>query len=144
VIAVVPYAARADARDAGVAEPDAEAPPLDAPPDARARRPASDAGARPPIDAPSPPGAARADAAVAVAVTGTGKLVVRHHPDSPSYLEVRIDGVTFGRTPIVVAKPINAGPHVLTLVRPNTSEVVYRKDIVVVDGETLSIQQPTP
>ncbi|MEO8704555.1 MAG: serine/threonine-protein kinase [Kofleriaceae bacterium] len=124
------------------AAPDAIAISIDAalepPIDARARHVSIDAPARVVVDAAVP----RPDAPVAVA--GTGKLTVRHHPDSPSFLEVRIDGVTIGHTPIYVAKPIGAGPHVLTLVKPGTGEVVFRKDIVIVDGETLAIQQPTP
>jgi hypothetical protein len=142
-IALAPDAGLALADAAVVAELDA-APPviIDAPPsppiDARVRTILADA--RPPVDAAARP----IDAATPVVAAGTGKLTVRHHPDSPSFLEVRIDGVTFGRTPIYVAKPLAAGAHVLTLVKPGTGEVVYRKDIVIVDGQTLAVQQPEP
>ena len=109
---------------------------------ADARRVVVDAANRPPrpSDAAS---VVTVDAAIALAV-GTGKLIVRHHPASRSYLDVQIDGATFGRTPIINARPIPAGKHVLTLVTPDTNEVVYRRSIVVVDGETLAIDQPTP
>ena len=133
--------------------------PPDAPPDA----PVADAGIvdaqtrRGPADAArtvsppdatrtvSPPDAgilaARPDAAIAL---GTGKLIVKHHEHSPSYLEVYVDGTRFGKTPIVVARPIAAGPHLLTLIKPDTGEVVYRKSIAITDGETLTVLQPDP
>ncbi len=124
--------------------------------------------AAPPSDAPDPPDAAvrdaghsvardaqkspPRDAAVIVAQSsdaaeapkGSGMLIVKHYFKSPSYLEVYVDGRRFGKTPLVRAKPIDAGTHVVTLLTPNSDEVVYKTTIHVADGEVVTVQQPAP
>jgi eukaryotic-like serine/threonine-protein kinase len=89
------------------------------------------------IDAPAPPDAPVVD-------TGTGGLIVKHHPSSPSYLDVFVDGKPFGKTPIVKPRKLSAGPHVVTLARPENGEVVHRATITIVDGQTTSVVQPAP
>jgi len=88
-------------------------------------------------DAPAPP-------PVDAGAVTFGKLIVKHHPSSPSYLEVFVDGKPFGKTPIVVARKIATGHHVVTLARPDTGVVVYRAEVTIVEGKTQSVIQPAP
>jgi hypothetical protein len=57
---------------------------------------------------------------------GTGYLTVAAEP----YAEVRIDGLQIGTTPIF-RRPIPAGDHEITLVRPDTGEVRLKKQITI-------------
>jgi serine/threonine-protein kinase len=133
---LIVQAADAAAPDAEPDEPDASVP-ADA-----AKAVVRDAGRRVPPPPDAPVAAAPSDAAVAE--TGTGKLIVRHHSTRKSYLDVFLDGKPIGKTPILPFKTLPAGPHVVTLVAPATGEVLHRAEIVIVDGKTTTVVQPAP
>jgi len=95
------------------------------------------------VDAAAPKDAA-AVLAPDAAVVGTGKLIVKHHSSSASYLEVLLDGKPSGKTPTLPFLLVPAGPHTITLVSPRNSEVVYRTDVLIRDGQTTTVVQPAP
>lgn len=135
---VAPDAGIDAAPDAGidaaqVLEPADAAIPIDASP----RRVPADAGRPPSRDAAI--AAATVDAAPPPA-TGSGFLNIRHHAGGV-YLNVVIDGKTIGVTPML-KKAFPAGKHVLELLAPDSGDVVHRQAFEVVDGQTVSLQQP--
>lgn len=75
---------------------------------------------------------------------GSGTLVVRHHKKSPSYLEVYVDDVLYGKTPTFGGRALTAGTHAVRLVRPDSGEVVFRTEVVIEDGKTTNLVQPEP
>ncbi len=113
--------------------------PVDAasPIDASSRRVPSDTGRTLGRDAGLP--AATIDATPAPA-TGTGFVNIRHHAGGV-YLNVVIDGKTIGVTPML-KKAFPAGKHVLELLAPDSGEVVHRQAFELVDGQSVSLQQP--
>ncbi len=119
------------------ASPDAEVP--DAPLDAGRVVTARDAGTPKRVDA------AVRDAAVpdaAPAVTGTGKLIVRHHASSKTFLRVLVDNQPWGDTPILPARALSAGPHTITLVEPVNNGIVFQTKVTIADGVTTTVVQP--
>jgi len=77
-------------------------------------------------------------------ITGSGKLIVRHHPTSKTFLRVLVDNQPFGDTPILPARVIPAGPHTITLIEPIENKIVYQTKITVVDGASITVVQPAP
>lgn len=127
--------------DVSLVEPDAAVVEPDAPVDA-GRVVARDAGT-----VKRTPDAAIPDAAIAEpvpAITGSGKLIVRHHPQSKTFLRVLVDNQPFGDTPILPARTIPAGPHTITLIEPIENTIVYQTKITVADGASITVVQPAP
>jgi hypothetical protein len=107
----------------------ADAMPIDA--GQRPVRPARDAGRTVAIDAELAAGSP-AD------TEGLGFLTAKH---KGRYLSVLIDGQYLGPTP-QYHHQIPAGPHVIQLVDPQTSEVVVKRAVKVGAGETVTIVEP--
>ncbi|HUJ59705.1 MAG TPA: serine/threonine-protein kinase [Kofleriaceae bacterium] len=146
-VATIADAGARDARPAVRDAPRDAAPPADAAPvpiDAPA-----DAAPRAPHDAGRPHHAH--DAALHVATVadaaveprGTGYLVVLSKPGG-SYLQITLDGLPIGNTPILEQnkRPLPAGRHTIVLTEPPGNQVVVQRTFTVSDGQTVTIQPP--
>jgi serine/threonine-protein kinase len=150
--------APAAVRDAGVivVPPDATEPPADArlelpvvPGDApEPPPPPIDAGRRRTVRLPIDAGRVVRDAAATATATatatapvpdaaqGSGLLIVK---PGDRYLNVVLDGQMIGPTPIY-KRSIPAGPHVVELVDPRTSEIVVKRTMKLGAGETFTVE----
>jgi serine/threonine protein kinase len=143
----------AAARDAGVVAvpPDATEPPADArlelpvvPVDApEPAPPPIDAGRRRTVRLPLDAGRVVRDATATAtaahapdAAQGTGLLIVK---PGDRYLNVVLDGQMIGPTPIY-KRSIPAGPHVIELVDPRTSEIVVKRTMKLGAGEIFTVE----
>jgi hypothetical protein len=93
---------------------------------------------RAPVDAPPPD----APADVAVQAQGSGTLVVKHKPSRTTFLEVLVDGVAFGKTPILRPRSLAAGAHTVTLVDPTTNTVIHRESITIAADKQTTVVEP--
>jgi hypothetical protein len=81
--------------------------------------------ARAPADAPSP-----------TVLAGTAFVTAIH---ADHYLNVIIDGHMVGVTPILKARPLPAGHHVLELVEPASGDIVVHREVTLRDGEQFKL-----
>ena len=103
-----------------------------------------DAGHRRPFRLPRDAGHTIArDAEIAAAppdaATRFGAITAKHRGER--YLNVLIDGRMIGPTPLFKLR-IAAGPHVVELVDPRTTDVVARRSVKVEPGETVTVTEP--
>jgi serine/threonine-protein kinase len=70
---------------------------------------------------------------------GEGSLVVAY-TGSDIYLHITVDGQYLGDTPMLKARAIPAGSHVIKLIHPKTNAVVLTRQVVVRAGETVTIE----
>jgi serine/threonine-protein kinase len=137
-VSVITDAAMPDAVKTVVVVPPADAPvPVDAPPpvDAGVR----DAGHLRTVHAPRDAAVVTkrsVDAAAPELPAGTSYLKALHRDH---YLTVIVDGHNIGVTPIVNARKLPAGHHVLELVEPDSGAVVVHREIDLHDGETFTL-----